>query len=135
MRKLTTYDHYGSVYLGDVIPSESFEKYNIEATTLINYFTSNRIKETDNALPENIQDACCEIAELLYKQQKLSNKIMNDDGKQVASETVGPHSKTYVNNSNIQKERLLSEQELEKECYRICLRHIASTGLMYRGGC
>lgn len=131
MKELTTYNYYGSEYLSTIIPSNLFKKYNMKATTLINYFTLNRIKEADN----DIQNACCEIAELLYQQENLYNKIINDDGKQVASETVGPYSKSYVNNSGIQKERLLSKKELEKECYQICLKHLANTGLMYRGGC
>lgn len=130
MKELTTYNYYGSEYLGTIIPSNLFKKYNMKATSLINYFTFNRIKETDN----DIKNACCEIAELLYQQENLYSKIINNGGEQVASETVGPYSKSYVNNSNIQKERLLTKKELDRECYQICLKYLADTGLMYRGG-
>lgn len=130
MQELTTENYYVTNYLGTIIPSNLFKKYIIKASYLINHFTSHRIKVTNS----DIQNACCEISEILYTQDKLYEKVMNTD-ERLASETVGPHSRTFINNSNLQNEKILSSGELEKECYKVCLKHLAHTGLMYRGGC
>lgn len=128
------YSDYKSEYRGNIIPKDSFDSYAMKASSRIDYFTSNRINlETieDNLLIKVIF-ATCEIAELIYNQEQLIQK-QNDDKATVASENVGPHSKTYVNKSNLQAQRILNDKELDKECYNICLRHISITGLMYRG--
>lgn len=123
-----TYLEYMNDYDGKIIPQSSFDIFAKQASRKVNYYTFNRIIEIDN----NVIFAACEIAELLYEQNQLKLRL-NDDNNIVASETVGPHSKTYVNKSNLQSKSILSNKELEQECYNICLRHLGSTGLMYRG--
>lgn len=123
-----TYLEYMNDYDGKIIPQSSFDIFAKQASSKVNYYTFNRIIEIDN----NVIFAACEIAELLYEQNQLKLRL-NDDNNIVASETVGPHSKTYVNKSNLQSKSILSNKELEQECYNICLRHLGSTGLMYRG--
>ena len=70
--------------------------------------------------------------ELLYNQDILKSSI-NDDTKEVASESVGPHSKTYVNKSNLRMQQIMSKDELNNECYKMCYKRLVHTGLMYRG--
>ena len=53
--------------------------------------------------------------------------------KEIASETVGPHSVSYVNKSGIQIQRILSTEELGEKIYSICYEKLANTGLMFRG--
>lgn len=123
-----TYLNYINDYNGEIIPQSSFNNFVIKASSKINYYTFNRITEIDN----NVIFATCEIAELLYEQNQLKRKF-KDEEKIIASETVGPHSKTYVNKSNFQAQMILDDKKLEKKCYKICLKHLISTGLMYRG--
>ena len=78
-----------------------------------------------------IKYCTCEIAELLYSQDKKKSKI--EEEQIVASETVGSHSKSYVNVANIIEKDLLTEEELTKKIYKICYRYMATSGLMYRG--
>ncbi len=130
LTKLIDYNYYSKIYGGSSIPESSFDKYSIKSSSQINLFTSNRI--TDDNITESIKNAVCEVAELIYNQEMLVNKI-EDDSKEVASETVGPHSKSYVNKSNLKSQRILTKEELNKECYRICYTYISSTGLMFRG--
>lgn len=130
LTKLIDYNYYSKVYGGSSIPESSFDKYSTKSSSQINLFTSNRI--TDDNITESIKNAVCEVAELIYNQEMLVNKI-EDDSKEVASESVGPHSKSYVNKSNLKSQRILTKEELNKECYRICYTHISSTGLMFRG--
>jgi len=118
--------NYIEDYSGSIIPHNSFNDYARKASSRIDYFVINPSK--DNI---KIVSATCEIAELLYTQDQLIAKL-NDDKSSVASETVGPHSKTYVNKSNLQNQRILNQIELETEIYHICLRYFARDGLMSR---
>lgn len=130
LTRLIDYNYYSKIYGGSSIPESSFNKYSTKSSSQINLFTSNRI--TDDNITESIKNAVCEVAELIYNQEMLVNKI-EDDTKEVASETVGPHSKSYVNKSNLKSQRILTKEELNKECYRICYTYISNTGLMFRG--
>ncbi len=129
LTELVDYNYYKKINEDSSIPESSFKKYSLNASSKINYYTSNKIDGTK--LDDNIRNTACEIIDLLVEQEKLKTKLIED--KEVASEIVGPHSKTYVNKSNLQSSKLLSSEELEKECYRICYEHLVQTGLMYRG--
>lgn len=133
-QKFAEYSDYKSEYEGIIIPKESFNSFAMKASSKVNYFTFNRIDI------ENIEDdilvkvifATCEVAELLYEQNQLRQKLY-DDKSTIASETVGPRSVTYVNKSNLQSQRILNDEELDNESYNICLKYLSRTGLMYRG--
>lgn len=127
---LVDYEYYSKNYGGSSIPESSFQKKAIESSSKINYYTQNRINE--DILDDNIRNATCEIADFIYSQDILKEKVLSDD-KIKASETVGPHSVGYVNNKTFQEKQVLSDDELDYECYKICYRYLINTGLMYRG--
>lgn len=127
---LIDYKYYSETYGGSSIPEPSFQKKAIQASGKVNFYTSNRI--TEDNLDNNIQNTACEVAELIYSQDILKEKVMSDD-KVKTSETVGPHSVGYANNKSFQEKYILSDDELEYECYKICYRNLVHTGLMYRG--
>lgn len=129
LTKLVDYEYYSKNYGGSSIPESSFNNLSIRASTYVNKNTYNRINETN--VSENIKNCTCEIADLLYSQEIKKNKIEND--KLVASETVGKHSKSYVNNANLIEKQVLNDIELDNSCYNICYKYLASTGLMNRG--
>lgn len=129
LTELVDYDFYIDNYEGSSIPESSFKNMSIKASAYVNKNTYNRIKESN--IDDNIKNCTCEIADLLYSQDIKKLKI--EDIKMVASETVGKHSKTYVNNSNLIDKQILSDSELETSCYKICYKYLVSTGLMYRG--
>lgn len=130
LTELVDYEYYTKNYGDSSIPESSFKKHSIKASSRINRYTSNRI--TLENIDNNIKNATCEIVNLLFEQERATIKL-NDDKSSIASETVGPHSISYVNKSNLQAQRILSNRELEQECYRICYNNLANTGLMYRG--
>jgi len=128
------YSDYRSKYKGILMPEDSFKNFAIKASSKINYFTFDRIN-IDNLNENHLNKvifATCEIAELLYEQYQLKQN-QNDEKNTIASETVGPHSKTYVNKSNLQAQRILNNDQIDNECYAICLKYLSRTGLMYRG--
>lgn len=130
LNEFVDYFYYIDEYRGSSIPRPLFEKYEIKARSKINYYTSNKINE-DN-LDNNIKNATCEIAEIIYEQELLKDKILIDS-KEIASESLGPKSVSYVNKINYQSKLVKTESELNKTIYQVCKEKISSTGLMYRG--
>ena len=131
LTKIVDYDYYSKNYGGSSIPESSFQKYSIKASSKVNFFTFNRIS-SDN-LTDIIKNTVCEIAEVIYSQDMKIDKVENDSQKEVVSETVGPHSKTFSSKSSLLAQRILSSTELDYKCYEICYQKIADTGLMFRG--
>lgn len=132
---LVDYEYYSSTecYGGSSIPESSFKQKVIEASNKVNYYTFNRIN--DSNLNDDIRNTTCQIAELLFEQEKLKSKIKQDsnESKEIASESLGPRSISYVNKSTLQASQILSESELEDKIYKIIYQALAYTGLMYRG--
>ncbi len=133
MLELVDYEYYQNIYEGSSIPESSFKKMVIKASEKINYYTQDRINE--NNITDKIRNTACEIAELLFEQESLKEKLINYDetNKEIASETLGPRSVSYVNKSSQQANLIKSKEELEKEVYKICYQSLVHTGLMYRG--
>lgn len=125
------YKFYSDTFKGTNIPKESFEKLAQEASRKINCFTYGRIKE--DSITDGIKSATCSVADVLYEQKKLKSKIQDENQKEVSSETVGPHSKSYVNKTNLQSQLIKSERELNCSLHRICKEFLGDTGLMYPG--
>ena len=126
MKSYVDFDYYSKEYNGTLIPEKSFPKASVEASQKINYFTQNRIVEKT----EVIKYTTCLIADEIMKNENLKNTISND--KEVASESVGPHSVSYVNKVTIQKEQIKDDITLNRCLYNICLENLPNE-LMYRG--
>lgn len=130
---LVEYYYYSEEYEGTNIPESSFSEIAIEASCKVNYYTFNRINKSN--INNDIRNTTCQVAELLFEQEELKNKVKQSsiESKEIASETLGPHSISYVNKTNIQANQILSESELESKIYKIIYQTLAHTGLMYRG--
>lgn len=132
LTELIDYEYYKGIYEGSSIPESSFKKVAIKASEKVNYYTQDRINK-DN-ITDKIRNTACEIAELLFEQESLKEKIINYDEKtkEIASETLGPRSVSYVNKSSQQANLIKSKEELEREIYKICYQSLVHTGLMNR---
>lgn len=126
MKPYIDYDYYSKEYNGTLIPKESFDKMSVEASQKVDYFTQHRIVEETKV----IKYTTCLIADEIMKNENLKNTISND--KEVASESVGPHSVSYVNKATIQKEQIKDDKTLNRCLYNICLENLPNE-LMYRG--
>ena len=134
LTELVDYKYYSKTYGGSSIPESSFKEKAIKASSEVNYWTSNRI--TNEILNNLIRNTTCEIADLLFEQDNLKKNVLStdNDNKEVASESIGPHSISYVNKSNLRANQILSDDDLKKKIYNICYKNLVHTGLMYRGG-
>lgn len=127
------YGYYVSFFFGTLIPEKEFCKKALEASSKVKYNTFGRIDE--NEIPSEVKNATCSIAELLYDQERLKNSITNQnaDNKQIASETLGPRSITYLNNNSEISKQILNDSDLNKKIRNICHEFLDDTGLMFRG--
>lgn len=130
---LVDYNYYHNTYNGTLIPQNSFDNKAIQASSKVNLFTYSRIKE-QSQITNDVRNAACEVAELLFSQEDLKIKASQDakTSGDIASESLGPHSITYANKTTIQKDQILSGNALDRECYLICYRYLIMTGLMDR---
>lgn len=128
MTKYVDNDYYVNDYEGKIIPDDSFDDYAKQASVKIKHYTSNKINE--NSLDSSVKDCTCSIAEYLFNQETLKNKITTE--KTISSETLGPRSVTYVNNSQYQDKQVKSPEEMRKDIKQICKEYL-SPELLYRG--
>ena len=89
------------------------------ATQEIKRYTGDNVQECD--IPEEVSMCCCEIAELAYKREQLSNQ---SDG--VSAESVQGWSKSYESTES----RRQAFDTAVKECV---YKWLSGTGLLYRG--
>lgn len=106
------FNFYQQTYKGKV-PEGDFTRLEIQASSLIDYYTFNRITEVDN----KVKFTVCELIDNLQELENL-------EGKGIDSEKVGSYAVTY---SKVQ------EKELKQEQKNIIVKYLGHTGLMYRG--
>ena len=110
------YEYYKETYNGTV-PMERFNNLEIRASNLIDYYTFNRLK--DKEIGNKAKFAVCELIDYLAE-------LKATGGKEVASETVGTHSITYVTAKD-------GRDPIKAKQKSIVAKYLAHTGLMYRG--
>lgn len=118
------YGYYANEYGGKLIPEGDFGFAAEKAADMIKAAIFYR--NVPEIFLGNVRRCCCELAEIMYK-----NTLDNADngGGAVASEKIGEYSVTYRSNTEL----LQSERERENICYGIIVRHLAHTGLLFRG--
>lgn len=106
------YEFYTEQFGGSVIPQGAFNRHSLRAGRFLDQVTFGRIKQVTLA----IQLATCEIAEAHYNAQE-------HEGKEIASESVGSQSITYV----------ATGKQFEAKCYDLAKLYLGGTNLLYRG--
>lgn len=115
--KYADYDFYCNDYCGSKIKTaEEFNRMAVEASAYLNQITLGRI-ETPS---DEVKMATCAIADVYFNQYKAENE------KEVASESVGPHSVSYVKKSK-------TMIDYQKEKREKAMIYLSNTGLLYRG--
>lgn len=89
------------------------------ATQEIKRYTGSNVDEYN--IPEAVSMCCCEVAELVYKNEQLA---ANSNG--VSSESVGGWSKSFESSES----RKLSFDNAVRDCV---YKWLSGTGLLYRG--
>lgn len=110
------YEFYKTEWHGK-LAQEDFDKLELQARIVVDLYTLNRIKELE-VISEKVKYAVCELIDYM-------SKLEENDGKEIASETVDKYSVTYVTSND--KDTVKAKQK------DIIKKWLAHTGLMYRG--
>lgn len=105
------YNYYKDSYHGRMTETD-FNSLSRQASAYLNKITFNRVR---NAVTDDVKDACCAVAEVMFKQSK---------GGELISESVGPHSRQFAGSGKSYNQRLYDAAEM----------YLALTGLLYCGG-
>ena len=109
------YSFYSLEY-GGRVSIENFQPLETKASSILNYYTQDKIKETTT----NIKLAVCELIDV------LSEEKINSSKKEIQAESVGTYSVTYAKSNK--------DTNYKKQHKEILFRYLANTDLLYRGG-
>lgn len=90
------YEFYQETYKGNAVPSSDFERLAQRASDYLDYITHG--KAADMADDKRLKKAACAVAEAMQT---------NEQGGDVASQSVGSWSKSYTKVSKTDEERLI----------------------------
>lgn len=103
----------------EAVIDTAFDFYARAATAEIKRFAGRNIK--DDEVPDCVKMCCCELAELIFKHEKI---IADTNGK--ASESVGGWSVSYESTEQ-------SEQSYKKFVKDCIYKWLSGTGLLFAG--
>lgn len=114
-------NYYKTEYLcgRKAVITSAFAYYAREATLIINAYTGSNIDDTKDII-EPVKLCCCEVAELMYKADNMSNS------EGITSEKVGDVSRSYEGTDTRRK-------QLNRSIKSAVYKYLADTDLLYRG--
>lgn len=107
------YEYYCNTYKG-TMQQPDFERLCRRASAYLDMVTFGRVSHAPNSLAERIQNACCAVADAMYRQEC---------GGVVVSASNDGYSETYATDTRNPDERL----------YAVVMQYLGITGLLYRG--
>lgn len=135
------FTYYRYEYMGAGIEEPDFSRLAMRASRFLDYYTQGRA--TANAELDAVKMACCALAEqyqlidsVRTAQAKGLAASVENAGKELQSETVGPWSKTYKSGGDSAASMQSMSAELNASLAQIARQYLSGTGMLYRGkGC
>lgn len=122
---------YTTVYYGDQLTAETFQKYATRASDYIDYLTWKKAQSYDDT-DNTVKKCCCALADQFQSIDALkaaANAKVTADGI-IASESVGSHSRSFKTGGDVAQDIAAEEAKIAA----IARRYLLPTGLLYRGG-
>lgn len=132
------YRYYTDTYYGTAISAADFPRLATRASDFIDYYTKGKAATSDATEP--LAKCCCALAEQIQADERNAQIAASvqtaaiANGGEVKSESVGGYSVSYATASEYAKNGNAAKEQA-KLYADICLRYLANTGLLYRGGC
>lgn len=131
----TDFDFYTNTYFGDMIPEDSFEKFESKAADELDYITMNRIDDDMYSIYEvQINKAVCALAEVMY-QIDNATKQANDKsmGGVIQSRSSGGESVTFASIPTVISAVLTDNNAQQRLMFDTVRRYLSNSGLLYQG--
>lgn len=136
------YSYYVDEFYGTAIDAADFPRLAVRASDFIDYYTKGKARRvTDPYILSILAKACCALAEqmLIDEQSRqvsanaLASALTSGTGA-IKSESVGSWSASYTTAADFISG--FGSAKAYRAAYAdIALQYLASTGLLYRGGC
>lgn len=131
MKPYADYEYYVTEYGEESIPEMEFARYIRKASVYINEITHGKISKgnflEDGTYLEEIKDAACAVADVLYLD---AQQLEQTEGKDIKSENTDGYSVSYVTN---RQDGETHEDALRREMYQAARGYLLFTGLLYLG--
>lgn len=126
------YKYYVSEYLLGKVPAISeteFPYWEKQARTEIDRYTFGRMRASSFVLTAPVKDCCCELAELLY----MAEQVTQQSGQNGASGPLSAFSNDGQSGTFDLSQSIYTESGKQKKMREIIYRHLLKTGLLYAG--
>nr|DAU97151.1 MAG TPA: Head Tail Connector Protein [Caudoviricetes sp.] len=123
--------YYETGYLlgrSPVIPEDIYPYWEKQAERVLNQYTLSRLVADFNLITDEVKDCTCELAELLYQADTVSQKVAEQGGGLLSSYSNDGESGTFDLSQSSYTEEGKSKKERE-----IIYKYLGNTGLLYRG--
>lgn len=112
-----------------VIPEEVFQHWAKQAGKEIDKHTYGRLKVCQEALPDEVKECTCELAELLYRADSISEQTLHQGGAGllVSYNNDGQSGSFDISHS------IYTEEGKARKIREVIYRHLVNTGLLYAG--
>lgn len=123
--------YYETGYLlgrSSVIPEDVYPYWEKQAERVLNQYTLSRLAADFNLITDEVKDCTCELAELLYQADTVSQKAMEQGGGLLSSYSNDGQSGTFdLSQSSY------TEEGKKRKTQEIIYKYLGNTGLLYRG--
>nr|DAP10591.1 MAG TPA: Head Tail Connector Protein [Caudoviricetes sp.]DAQ51189.1 MAG TPA: Head Tail Connector Protein [Caudoviricetes sp.] len=123
--------YYETGYLlgrSPVIPEDIYPYWEKQAERVLNQYTLSRLVADFNLITDEVKDCTCELAELLYQADTVSQKAAEQGGGLLSSYSNDGQSGTFdLSQSSY------TEDGKKRKTQEIIYKYLGNTGLLYRG--
>ena len=123
--------YYETGYLlgrSPVIPEDVYPYREKQAERVLNQYTLSRLAADFNLITDEVKDCTCELAELLYQADTVSQKAAEQGGGLLSSYSNDGQSGTFdLSQSSY------TEEGKKRKTQEIIYKYLGNTGLLYRG--
>ena len=111
-----------------MIPEDVYPYWEKQAERVLNQYTLSRLVADFNLITDEVKDCTCELAELLYQADTVSQKAAEQGGGLLSSYSNDGQSGTFdLSQSSY------TEEGKKRKTQEIIYKYLGNTGLLYRG--
>lgn len=132
---ITDYVFYTGAYFGDIIPEDSFPKYERLAEDELHLITGGKLKGL-RSYPEEVKRAVCALAEIVFQvdeEKRNTGTGAANHGKIVKTVSSGNESISYDVQKSEFSEAAVSRKLRNRLFQEAVTRYLSGTGLLYAG--
>lgn len=126
---MLTYERYIELGGDAETPRAFFNTKKIELSSMIDYYTFNRINYLDPLMSERVENTLMLLIANSYSEHTKRQEVKESNNFGVKSESVGSHRVDYLNLESDES----YQARVDAQSYEIIKKLWAHTGLMFRG--